>query len=523
MPPQKPERAPKAKRRNNRASHKSNKNGRRPGSPGPFTSDAGADLRKVRRRSEILLNYARFYDGQEVELPEDEDFAGFSALPRKGNYLRIRQLREQVNSEDKVAMPESFAAPAPWVPDPYDDSIADLPDRSEEEGAEGERRARKRTCRRPRRSPKERDYYSKFFPLSRGFVLPEDESEEEELPEHIIRKTPPTFMGIPREVRMKIYHFLLTVKKPIAVHGGWRQVYRNNDLNLPTSILRVCQVVYREACAVLYGANTFLYRLRDPTYNVRSIANLATDDMSAGDWLSDGESESGSEYEEEESLVCPKETSININKYAPLFRKISVEAEHNRYSRDTQESMAAAISVFARQGEGTPGEGSCNIHTLTIRVTPLREAVVGGPDGEERFTFVDFFLKGAPVICAIKAVDCQVLHVDILTRYMSRPSSNTPLTLSGNGACRLTVNRRHERLHNMALQEGARRDPVGGKDEAMQRRRADMAKKSAVVIDELAAHIKAQCSQRVQGTTMDLAVDLPHEFAWDEIGDEDML
>ncbi|KAL7797569.1 hypothetical protein V8C37DRAFT_280753 [Trichoderma ceciliae] len=526
MPPRRSKQAPKAKSRGKKTSHRSRKGERRPDAHKPSATA------KDKRWSETMLDYARFHDGREVELPVDGDFVGFPALPRRGYYLRLRQLREQVNSEDKRVLSESITASAPWVPDPYDDRIPTQACWGEEDGDEQEgsssaqnaTRPNKRMCRRLARLSGQQRHYNKFYSLSQAFVLPEDESEEEELPEHMIRKTPPTFLGIPREVRMKIYRCLLIARKAIAVHGGWKQVYRNNDLNLSTGILRVCKVVCDEACVVLYGENLFLYRLRDPTYNVRNIANLATND----DVLPDGERDSDSEYEEEEkNLGCQKESSIDVAKYAPLFRKIAVEAEHNRYSEDTQESMAAAIQVFATRDEGRPGEGSCNIHTLTIRVMPLWEKKEDEPD-KGRFTFVDFFQADTPVIRAIKAVNCQVFHIDILTRYMSRPSANAPITLSGKGACRLTVNRRHERFYNMMREEGGGGggggDGLGEKDKAMQRRMVDMAKRSSIVMDSLAWHIERQCSQRNfhEETTMDLFVDSPHDSSWNDVDDEGM-
>ncbi|RFU78816.1 hypothetical protein TARUN_3383 [Trichoderma arundinaceum] len=519
MAPQKSAQAAKAKHHDSKTPRKPQMNESRPRVQKPSTSDTRADRAQDTRRSEILLNYARFSNGRELEMPLDEDFEGVGALPRKGYYMRLRQLREQLNSNESRALPKSYKASAPWVPDPYDDSFPIRPswnaDGEEEEeedhssdstGTSNVPQQITRMSRRSFVSPAQRRFYNKYYPLSQEFVLPEDESEEEVLPEHVIRKAPPTFMGISREIRFMIYRHLLTTKKAIAVHGGWTQVYRNSDrnndrnneeLNLSVSILRACKVVFEEASAVLYGENTFLYRLRDPTYNVGVISNLATDDdlPSSGDVSSDEESESGSEYEDEddEPTVNQKQSSINIAKYAPLFRRIAVEAEHNRHSRYTQESMAAAIDVFAKQGRGLYGEGACNIHTLTIRVSPTWEKL--GP-GQGRFTFVDFFYVDAPVIHAVKAIDCQILHVVVLTRHMSRQPSNTPIAVSGSGSFRLTVNRRHERLYNRIQREGLQRDGLDTRDKVMQHRISNMAKKSSSAIDQLASHIERQCALR---------------------------
>jgi hypothetical protein len=485
------------------------------------TRDEAAKKHRDKRRSEIMLDYARFYNGQEFELPLDEDFIGFSAVPRKGYYMRIRQLREQVNSQDNRIFPKSLKAPAPWVPDPNDDCVPAHPYWDEHEGSGEDNssghgssstrngsKPNKRMCRRSNIPSKTREYYKRFDALSKEYVLPEDESEEEELPEHIIRKTPPTFMGIPTEIRMEIYRYLLLTKRAIAVHGGWKQVYRNNNVNLSTGILRVCKIVHEEACIVLYGENEFLYRLRDPIFSQQGIISLATDD----DIPTDDESESGSEYEEdddERSVVgsVQKESIINIDKYAYLFRKITVEAEHNRYSKNTQESMAAAISIFDNQREGVSEDDSNNIHTLTIRVSPLWHEEDDDEPGQGRFTFIDFFYVDAPVNCAIKAVDCQRLHVEILTSYMSRQSSNSAITMSENGSVRLNVDRRSERLLNMIKQGRAHQGSLDMRDKVMQHRMVELAKRSSNLIDELASHIETQCRERgfYQETTMDLA------------------
>ncbi|PTB41988.1 uncharacterized protein TrAFT101_008911 [Trichoderma asperellum] len=519
---------------NNRAPHQKKKDRDLSDPDDASTSDAAFKkaAAESQRRSELILSYARLPNGQEIELPLDDDFIGFHALPRKGYYMRLLQLREQVNSQDKRALPESFKAPPPWVPDPTDDDARAHAHWGEDEeneendcnshgsrSAYNSRRPRKRVCRRPNRTPRAQRYHKKFYHLSKEFVLPEDESEEEELPEHIIRKTPPTFMGIPREIRMKIYHHLLVNKKPITVHGEWKQVRRSNSLRLSTGILSVCKIVHEEACVVLYGENVFLYLLRDPIYSQQAILSLATHD---GDISAEDEGESGSEYEdEEESLFCNdhREKCIDIAKYAHLFRKIVVEAEHNRYSKATRESMAAAIKVFAKSSDGAPRDDTCNIRTLTIRVSPLWHEEEDEP-GTGRFTFIDFFEAQAPVIKAIKTVDCQILHVEILTRYMSRLSSNSAITLSEDGSVRFTVDRRWERYHNMIRQGRAHQGVLDERDKVMQYRMSQMTNRTSTAIDELAKHVEAQCNERNfhQDTTMGLAINWPN-LDFDDVDD----
>ncbi|KAL7948886.1 hypothetical protein V8C42DRAFT_362432 [Trichoderma barbatum] len=559
--------APEAAHTSNNSSRERRKKESRSESRKPSTR---AKPSPEERGAQIMLDYASLHNGLELEQPDDADFTGTSRLARLGYYLRLRQLRAEMKKGDKQPAPESSKAPAPSVPNPLDDGYPTRPfwvgeEDGDEEWSHEPCRPKKRRHNRATASSKRPRFHGKFSHLSREFVLPEDESEEEELPEHIIRKTPPTFLGIPREIRMEIYRYLLTVKKPIAVHGGWKQVYWTKDLQLSTGILRVCKVVYEEACMVLYGANTFLYRLRDPASIAWDNDNLAMDDSS----LYEDETESDSDYydsdyeveddDEDEGDKVDKESSINIEKYAALFRNISIEAEANRYSKVTQDSMVAAINVFCKKDEessgeqdkgeseeqdkGEPeeqnkgasreqGEGrseeqnrgkfvkpSCNIHTMTLRVMPLWDRQhVNAAQG--RFTFVDFFHPDGPVIEAIKSVDCQMLHVDILTRHTSRQSAHAPVTMRGSGSCRLTINRRHEQAFEHFQRDARLGISVG--DKAIRRRTEEMAKRSAMAIHTLAEHIQKQCAQRNfhQETTMDMDVD---SLDWLEWGDLDVI
>ncbi|KAK1243628.1 hypothetical protein MKX08_001766 [Trichoderma sp. CBMAI-0020] len=483
------------------------------------TSTGGAASKKAkdeqeRRREKYELDYVRLRNGQEMELPLDEDFDGVNALPHRRYWRRLQQRQKQVSSENPRVLSKSLKAPAPWVPDPTTENISNDHYGCEDEKDQGNgrvwnnERPSKRTCRRRNMPPK--------LPKSREFIYSEGESDEEEPPEHIIRKTPPTFMGIPREIRMKIYRHLLLSERPVTVHGGWKEVHRSNRLSLPMGILRTCQVVHDEASAVLYGENVFVYLLRDPIYPQRAIRDLATnDDEPSGD----NESDSGSEYEDEggDSRFCNDqgERRINFNKHAHLFRKIVVEAEHNRYSKATQESMAAAIRLF------TNSDDTCNIHTLTVRVSPLWNEE-GYEPAEGRFTFIDFFEPNAPVHQAIKALDCQMVHVEILTRYMSRQSSNSAITCSEDGSVRLTVDRRWQRYHNVIRQGRAHKGVLGEKDKVVQLRMREMANRTSRAIDELARHVETQCNERNfhQDTTMGLALNWPN-INFDDFEDMD--
>ncbi|PTB73298.1 hypothetical protein M440DRAFT_1339316 [Trichoderma longibrachiatum ATCC 18648] len=478
------------------------------------------------RREQILLDYARLHNGLEPELPEEQDFTTYSAVPNKEYYLSIHQLRKELKKQDDQPQPQHHMAPAPWVPSPYNDAFPKKPYwavddcEQEDEQDENQGRSRKRACNRSNASSVKRQRQNKnSSALSQEFILSEDELGEEEImsPEHVAYKTPPTFMGIPREIRMQIYRSILTVEQPIQVFGGWKQLYWKEDLRLSTGILRVCRSVYEEACTVLYGANTFLYLLRDPSFQVDYIDSLFSDDSPQAIEVFNDDSDL--DYEEEgfaKRLVRPqKERTINIAKYAHLFRKINIKAEANRYSGVTLEGMAAAINVFARKAaqDGIGWEAaSYFIQTLTVSIMPTaNQQRTNNP--EPNFTFVNFFTPGSPVLSAIKAVDCRLLRIDILTSETKRSKT---CSMSGTGSCRLEFNRTYERIWG----NGKQMDSSGGGSRFERWRDPRCAKLSEKRIDDMAMHVAKFCQQRGFGqrTTEDMDVDSPY---WNDFKDED--
>ncbi|KHN98483.1 uncharacterized protein MAM_03607 [Metarhizium album ARSEF 1941] len=240
---------------------------------------------------------------------------------------------------------------------------------------------------------------------------------------------------LPAEIRLAIYKILLVSSSPIRVHSGWRCVFKRQSLGIPTSILRTCQRVYDEAVGVLYGANVFLYKLRDHVSSVTDVDRLAhIDDADAvfpingeadGDY--DAEDEDDPEWREETSSrntsrrrttrrrgsrATDTEGDINIQKHALLFRHIVVEAERNRSVERTKKLMANALSIFNYRDMGDRRQ-VFNIHTLTIRVTPEWEPPKG-EEGSGHYTFVDFFNRESPVMKAVQGIHCQFLLVDLM-------------------------------------------------------------------------------------------------------------
>ncbi|POR38844.1 Uncharacterized protein TPAR_00953 [Tolypocladium paradoxum] len=359
----------------------------------------------------------------------------------------------------------------------------------------------------------------------RRVVEPTPEPEPEPDPE------PSALHRLPPEIRLKIYAELLRADKPILVYGGWRLVYRRQHkrkserrhdrqkkedeaLDTPIAILSTCRLFYQEALPVLYGENTFLYRLRDPIATVTDVARLVQIDTSEEELLDaeyedEGGAESGSDWEEGHatrrgaSRRRAKKTAfdIDIGKHLHLFRRIVVEAEHNRFSEDTKHSMACAIDAFATRHPGR--HPAPNIRSLTVRVAPLWDHA-GGTVG--RFTFVDFFAAESPVMQAMRAVRCCFLRVDLMTRYMDGPSEKA--------GCSLTVDRRHEMLHlRSSLEPRAEYWP---RDVVARCVRKAEATKACSALNSMGEYVDKFCRAYVQGVAGGLAA---MEHLWDEFED----
>ncbi|KAM0558546.1 hypothetical protein ACHAPJ_004741 [Fusarium lateritium] len=243
--------------------------------------------------------------------------------------------------------------------------------------------------------------------FSDSFESPAPEPPAVPRKRHKQKETEPCgLMILPAEVREEIYRGLLVSHKPIPVYDGWKRVYQREKPGLHINILMVNKKIFMEASGVLYGENTFLYRLRDMpgrSMQMFNIQGLADHDLYAP-------GPDDEEYVRESFFRSPFEPAhepgtINIEKYARYFRYITVQADHNRYSADTQEFMATAIKTFAQ------APGKTNIHTLSIVISPRYM------DG--KFTFVNFFEANSDLVMALKAVCCEVLRIRIWNKFLN--------------------------------------------------------------------------------------------------------
>jgi hypothetical protein len=220
---------------------------------------------------------------------------------------------------------------------------------------------------------------------------------------------------MPPEIRQAIYRNLLFTKKPILVYGKWTKIFARHKPALSITILMVCRLFYEEALPILYGENTFLYRLRDPPalyaelYDVNQLplndteigvipeeegldysdeddeevnehenGNSSNGNSNDGtDSNDDNDNDEDAEFEEPESdedndddddseyeevarrarnrrTRKPPKPDIDIDKFKFLIRNITVEAESNRCSQKFKSIMAQALQVFAFKPSPTP-------------------------------------------------------------------------------------------------------------------------------------------------------------------------
>ncbi|KAF5675271.1 hypothetical protein FHETE_2582 [Fusarium heterosporum] len=242
-------------------------------------------------------------------------------------------------------------------------------------------------------------------------VSPPPASESRLKPSTIIKIKVPrrrSLMDFPAEVREHVYRGLLVSNKPIPVYDRWKRVYQREKPGLETSILRTNKQIFLEARRILYGENTFLYRLRDApnaSHVVSDVQELANSDayvpgtaVASTSAVVFGGPDLPAESEHEPG-------TINITKYAEHIRYITVQADSNRYSSHTQEFMADAVKMFAREPAKT------NIHTLCIIVSPRYLA--------GKYTFADFFEPSSELVTALRAVSCDTIRIKIWNKYLN--------------------------------------------------------------------------------------------------------
>lgn len=393
-----------------------------------------------------------------------------------------------------------MVASMPKIPDPLDDELS-AQEETEDASTDSESTSNMSDSETPATTPP-----------------PPRESDEQRLTAHKTPELGPPMSEwhkLPPEIRFAIYEELLVAKNPIHVHSGWRFVYKRQDLGIPTSILSTCWDIYNEAIGVLYGSNTFLYRLRDHVPRVTDVdrvahiddpvtellSNTAFDDLcEAGDedYVAEYEYHSDPDWQEEKTSTSahqPRRSSrhktkstatdadINIKKHLHLFRRIIVEAEKNRSSGDTRSLMANAIKIFEHKPRAQNASSGTNIHTLKLKVAPTWENTGEGED-EGHFTFVDFFGAESSIIKAVEGVQAQFVRIDLM-----KCGDDGKPTQAGFS---LKIDMRHLRLTNRVRYTNV--DMWRG-DMVMQQNRQIKASKARRALTSLDSHVADLCEK----------------------------
>ncbi|KAF4978122.1 hypothetical protein FZEAL_5454 [Fusarium zealandicum] len=217
-------------------------------------------------------------------------------------------------------------------------------------------------------------------------------------------KKPLGLMSMPLEIREEIYRNILVSHKPVPVYDGWKRVYQRERPGLDISILLVNKLIYLEAIRTLYGGNSFLYRLRDapdPSHQITGVRRMANND----DYIPDCEDEDEDEDDDFSLDRSHEPGTINIAKFARLFRYLIIQADHNRHTAETQQFMVDAIKVFAKCTRPT------NIHTLSLVVSPEYK--------NSTFTFVNFFKANSTLTEALRGISCEMLRIRIYNKHLN--------------------------------------------------------------------------------------------------------
>lgn len=481
-------------------------------------------------------------------------------------------------------------APYPWIPDPLCDTaiegVDDTNDRAELQlwmewkAYDAEERATDATLRSLRRRRAEEE----------AARAAEAQRQREEEAARLAREAAynRSLMRLPPEIRLRIWRLLFVSAKPILVYRNWTMTYRRkperrsnritergngagNGRTAPDqtsdlygiAILRTCSALFVEGVAVLYGENTFCYRLRDSRPSLVDLDRLllpnAVDDLDMDDdafpMHMDVDDENSDDGDAEfiyhggrgaaAAAARGEEAHINVEKYYYFFRSLAIEAEPNRYSDSTMAAMAEAINVFApRDGRPRP-----NINRLVLRVTPLREMPPdedgdGNDDGndadldddngqgdegsdnedgsndsddsdaddgdnggtsfdnERHYTFVSFFKPASPVMEAVHNLRCNVLRIDLMCPHRAAASAATAAhgVRAWQPGRSFTIDRSVEMVLRGLREDPRRRDPWA-RDRCMLLTRRERTRHVWRMMDEVWLHVARFCRRHVRRTT----------------------
>ncbi|KAI9158684.1 hypothetical protein HJFPF1_06682 [Paramyrothecium foliicola] len=130
-----------------------------------------------------------------------------------------------------------------------------------------------------------------------------------------VKKMKPFFTHMPAEVRYLVYKELLVTEKNIVVYGKWTRIFPRHKPGLGINILLTCREIYEEAVPVLYGENTFLYRLRDPPgvfAELFDVSQLPHVDEAGGLFETTDNSDEFDEFDEFDGTTTGAEEGANL-------------------------------------------------------------------------------------------------------------------------------------------------------------------------------------------------------------------
>ncbi|KAK6071801.1 hypothetical protein SCUP234_09516 [Seiridium cupressi] len=196
------------------------------------------------------------------------------------------------------------------------------------------------------------------------------------------------FTKVPTEVRDMIFRHLLVHHRDIRVLRGWSLVFPRSRPNLEANVLRVCRVFYRQGLRILYGENTFVYLVRDPS-----------------SWRTDTDIVVKHVYDR---------GHVPIDKHKHMIRRIKVIVEANRMRlHDSRVNLPIALQKFLpdQGGLGTPAQ----LHTVTIELPVQTRAMLRMKhDTGTNSTDVpvcSWFRQGSTVLQALKNLNCQFIRI----------------------------------------------------------------------------------------------------------------
>ncbi|KAH9995201.1 hypothetical protein F4779DRAFT_631683 [Xylariaceae sp. FL0662B] len=171
---------------------------------------------------------------------------------------------------------------------------------------------------------------------------------------------------LPTEIRDDIFSYILVWPDDIPVFRGWLLVYPRERPRLDLSLLYTCRVLLEQGLRILFGENTFVYVIRDPSDHHHATSRVL-----------DG--------------VFGSASAVPINRYGHLIRHVKIRVPANRLDGyENRDRFARAVQKFL------PGHGlfyPANLHTLTLDVPALTSRDLGYDAGPRTTVPVARILK----------------------------------------------------------------------------------------------------------------------------------